>query len=169
MSDPARHRGRVVQFRARVYSDWEGRTLFDESCREWMQFSVQEELAGLQANRQRNGLPVDSRTAVPFGTLHQYLSEFYHETVNPHGDSPICAVAPCPKFKVSATVIGRFEWYGGDAPKEVAYHMRGWWSRLLVQSVSEFSATAIDRSMYSGTSATPEHLRQLGVFSTPAR
>jgi hypothetical protein len=134
-TEPDRFNGRIIQVRARIETDFEYSNLFDKSCgmNTWLEWEGQ----------------MDTESG---RRAQRFLGEHYY---------------PCPgfcrKYKVLATVIGRFETAtkGAKATQDPATgivtvplpiarfgHMGGWSSQLVLQSISDVTAKPIKRSVY---------------------
>jgi len=183
--EPDRFNGKLIQVRARMFAVFEYSNLIDDSCdmRTWLSWGDQPIVSDKYGNevavefaymKSRSELkhperlnwfavgkpPITLMESDSSRTAEQFLEQFYPSAA----DLTVCPQF-CPKYKVLATVTGRFDFISKRrlmAVREVATGRVEVWekangfghlgvsdSKLVLQSVSDVVAEPIDRSVYS--------------------
>jgi len=182
--EPDRFNGKIIQVRARIFAAFEYSNLIDDSCavRTWLSWGDQP----IVSDKYGKDVPVEfaymkSRSEVKHPerlnwfavgkppitlieddssrTAEQFLAQFYATA-----DDLSACPGFCPKYRVLATVTGRFDFISKRrlmAVREVATGRVEVWekangfghlgvsdSKLVLQSVSDVVAELIDRSVY---------------------
>jgi hypothetical protein len=129
---PERFQGKVVEVRAIVQTGLETSLLRDDGCSTFIWLSG-----------------IDSAQTARKDRQYQKMLEYLDKKYKPK-DGSVCA--RCPLYKVTATVVGRFEHIGKstldpktDPPTGFGY-LNSYESQLVLQGVSNVLAEPIDRS-----------------------
>lgn len=170
---PHRFNGKLVKVRATVRAGFELSVLYDRNCEKnelWngtddhaRRTSMQIAYLGNEADLQHPDLlkwkpipelrPIKLRDDEPYQTLGKHIDQYYSDD--------FCTAFKCPKFSVTATFIGRFDYddqklrafrntsTGEVWPSKGGFgHMNISPTQLVWQSVSDVVATPIERSYY---------------------
>ena len=147
---PEKFKNKVVEARAVVQTGFQTSLLRDDTC------SVFIWLSGIDTTK---STPQRLDVALKKQREYQKMLEYLDKKYKPK-DGSICA--RCPLFKVTATVVGRFEHArpaepdpkGGRAPVRFGY-LNSYDSQLVLQGVSNVVAETIDRSANEKVATQP--------------
>jgi hypothetical protein len=136
-ASPELFQGRVVEIRAIVQTGLATNLLRDDTCATFIW------LSGLDPTAEGTGETL--RKDRQFRKMQEYLDKKYQPKTGP-------ACSRCPLYKVTATVVGRFEHVrkGSSDPKAAAVegfgYMHSYDSQLVLFAVSNVVAETIDRA-----------------------
>ena len=142
--------GKMVRLRAVVHVGFESTLLVDATCkttdvfldfpaRMWLQF---EEKSG----ENEHGIIVRKDEE------YEKLGRLLRAQAAPHGKKIICA--DCPRYTVTATVVGRFDHISDPDPNK-RFGSGAWKSQLVLESVSEIVARPYDKTLFHKPHSPP--------------
>jgi hypothetical protein len=138
---PELFQGRVVEVRAIVQTGFATNLLRDDTCSTFIWLSGLDTTQSSSADATNEALRKDRQ----FRKMQEYLDKKYQAKTGP-------ACSRCPLYKVTATVVGRFEHVRkvNSDPKTGAVegfgYMNSYDSQLVLLAVSNVVAETIDRS-----------------------
>ncbi len=139
---PEHYRGKVVEIRAVVQTGYQTSLLRDDSCSTFIWI---EGIDVVGESPDNQAASADAVTALKKDRQFQKMLDYLDKKYKPKGGA-VCS--RCPLYKVTATVVGRFEYVGkmGTDAQEGFGYMKSYDSRLILLGVSNPVAETIDRS-----------------------
>ncbi|HTS62583.1 MAG TPA: hypothetical protein VMH28_11205 [Candidatus Acidoferrales bacterium] len=141
-ASPERFQGKVVEFRATVQTGLQTSLVRDDTCSVYMWLAGTDLAQGAEARD-------EGKASLKEDRQYQKMRDSLDKKYKPK-DGSICS--RCPLYKVTATVVGRFEHIQkreedgvGGAPVGYGF-MKSYDSQIVFHAVSDVVAEVIDRS-----------------------